>query len=326
MAERKGNLVSYRPDIKVLDATIRDGGLVNAFNFGDGCVRALYKAVADAGIEYMEFGYRADRDLFPGDANGKWKFCKDDDIRAIVGDMAGGPKIAVMADVGRCNFRRDIHPKSESPVDLVRVATYINTIPAAMEMIDDAHGKGYETSCNVMAVSTAGERDIRAALELLASSPVDIVYLVDSYGALYPDQVNHLTDLYLEILEPAGKKLGIHAHNNQQLAFANTIESCSTGASFLDATVLGMGRGAGNCALELLLNFLKNPRYSIVPVYRFIEEWMPMVCQGQEPTWGYALPYLMTGHFNIHPRPAIEAVRQRRTDYATLYEDLSDPG
>ncbi len=326
MAERKGNLVSYRPDIKVLDATIRDGGLVNAFRFGDGFVRALYQAVADAGIEYMEFGYRADRDLFPGDANGKWKFCADEDIRAIVGDKTGGPKVAVMADVGRCNFRRDIHPKAESPVDLVRVASYINTIPAAIEMIDDAHGKGYETSCNVMAVSTAGERDIRAALELLAASSVDMVYLVDSYGALYPDQVNHLTDLYLEILEPKGKSLGIHAHNNQQLAFANTIESCSTGASFLDATVMGMGRGAGNCALELLLNFLKNPKYSVVPIYRFIEEWMPMVCQGQEPTWGYALPYLMTGHFNLHPRPAIEAVRQRRTDYAALYEDLCDLG
>mgnify|MGYP002515308011 CR=1 FL=1 len=71
-----------------------------------------------------------------------------------------------------------------------------------------------------------------------------------------------------------GKNIGIHAHNNQQLAFANTIEAVKNGVSLLDGTVSGMGRGAGNCYMESLLGFLKNPKYSIYSLLRFIENYM----------------------------------------------------
>ena len=83
--ERQGNLMSFRPDIKVIDATLRDGGLVNNFFFEDDFVRELYKANVKAGIDYMEFGYKASEDLFNPKDFGKWKFCKEEDIRNIVG-------------------------------------------------------------------------------------------------------------------------------------------------------------------------------------------------------------------------------------------------
>ena len=127
--EKKGRLMTYRPDIKVLDATLRDGGLCNDFDFSDSFVKALYQTNVKAGVDYMEFGYKADPDLFHEDEFGKWKFCRDDDIRAVVGDNNTGMKISVMADVGRCNYERDIIPKSESPIDMVRIATYLHTIP-----------------------------------------------------------------------------------------------------------------------------------------------------------------------------------------------------
>mgnify|MGYP000420623647 CR=1 FL=1 len=79
------------------------------------------------------------------------------------------------------------------------------------------------------------------------------------YGSLYPLQMRQLAQRYLEAGEKYGKKIGIHAHNNQQLAFANTTECAMMGVSYLDATMAAMGRGAGNCAMELLLGFLKNP-------------------------------------------------------------------
>ena len=120
---QKGDLLSFRPDIKVLDATIRDGGLVNDFYFTDEFIKALYKTNVKAGADYMEFGYRADKEMFDVDKFGKWKFCNDEDIRAIVGDNDTDLKISIMADVGRCNYKEDIHPRDESPVDLVRVAT-----------------------------------------------------------------------------------------------------------------------------------------------------------------------------------------------------------
>ena len=287
---QKGNLMTYRPDIKVLDATIRDGGLVNNFFFTDEFVKELYEANIRAGVDYMEFGYKASKELFPPEDFGKWKFCDEEDIRAIVGDNLTDMKIAVMADVGRTDFK-DILPKKESVVDLIRVATYINTIPAAFEMVEHLHEKGYETSVNIMAVSTADSRDVEQALELLGQSNVDIIYLVDSYGSLYPEQIRDLTEMYMSVGEKYGKKIGIHAHNNMQMAFANTVEAATHGASFLDATMMGMGRGAGNCVLEGLMGFLRNPRYRLVYVLRFVEKYM-VELKKQGLNWGYDVPYL----------------------------------
>lgn len=319
---QKGNLMTYRPDIKVLDATIRDGGLVNNFFFTDEFVKELYEANIRAGVDYMEFGYKASKELFPPEDFGKWKFCDEEDIRAIVGDNLTDMKIAVMADVGRTDFK-DILPKKESVVDLIRVATYINTIPAAIEMVEHLHEKGYETSVNIMAVSTADSRDVEQALELLGQSNVDIIYLVDSYGSLYPEQIRDLTEMYVSVGDKYGKKIGIHAHNNMQMAFANTVEAATHGASFLDATMMGIGRGAGNCVLEGLMGFLRNPRYRLVYVLRFVEKYM-VELKKQGLNWGYDVPYLLTGLLNRHPRAAIEKMKTGETDFARFHTELWD--
>ena len=120
-------LMSYTPDIKVVDCTLRDGGLVNDFRFTDEFVQALYRANIRAGVDYMEFGYKASKEMFDVNKFGKWKFCDDKDIRAVVGENKTDMKIGVMADVGRCDYKKDILNKKDSPVDLVRIATYINT-------------------------------------------------------------------------------------------------------------------------------------------------------------------------------------------------------
>ena len=315
-------LMDFRPDIKVLDATLRDGGLVNDFYFTDDFVKALYQANIKAGVDYMEFGYKAAKDMFDVNKFGKWKFCDDDDIREIVGDNNTNLKIAVMADVGRCNYKTDILPKNESPIDLVRVATYIHTIPAAADMIEDAAAKGYETTCNIMAISQAQENDVRTALEIIGQSPVDTFYVVDSYGSLYPEQIARISDLYLNIAAKYGKKVGIHAHNNQQMAFANTIEAVGDGVDWLDATYLGMGRGAGNCAMEMLLGFLKNPKYKVYHAYKFVEQYMQKL-RNDGIVWGYDLQYLMTGLLNQHPRTAIAFTNEKRTDYSEFYNELT---
>lgn len=320
---QKGDLLSFRPDIKVLDATIRDGGLVNDFFFTDEFIKNLYKANVKAGVDYMEFGYRADKEIFDVNEFGAWKFATDDKIREIVGDNDTDLKISIMADVGRCNYKEDIHDASESPVDMIRVATYVNTMPAAIEMIEDAKRKGYETTCNIMAISNAKESDLDQALEMLGQSCVDGIYIVDSFGSLYPEQIMKISDTYTEIGEKYGKYIGMHAHNNQQLAFANTIQSCMRGVSYLDATMSGMGRGAGNCSMELLLSFLKNPKYNLFPVIQFIEQNIaPLKEQGIE--WGFDIPYLLTGHLNQHPRTAIAAMKEKRKDYTNFYKELID--
>lgn len=231
---QKGDLMTVRPDIRVLDATIRDGGLVNNFMFTDEFINALYRANVKAGIDYMEFGYKASKELFDVNKFGKWKFCDEQDIRAIVGDNNSDMKISVMADVGRCDYKKDILPKEESVIDMVRVATYVHQMPAAIEMIEDAKAKGYEVTCNIMAISNTQESDLDQALNMVADSPADGIYIVDSYGALYPEQIRRTADKYTTLAEANNKYVGMHAHNNQQLAFANTIEALSQGVSLLE--------------------------------------------------------------------------------------------
>jgi 4-hydroxy 2-oxovalerate aldolase len=315
------NLMEYRSGVKVVDATLRDGGLVNDFYFTDEFVKDLYQTNIKAGVDYMEFGYKASKEMFDESKFGKWKFCKDDDIRAIVGDNNTDLKIAVMADVGRCDYKNDIINKADSPIDLIRVATYLNTMPAAADMIEDAYNKGYQTTCNIMAISNGQESDIKVALDILGKTPAEVFYIVDSYGSLYPEQIARVADMYLEFAAKYGKKVGIHAHNNQQLAFANTIEAVGDGVDWLDATYSSMGRGAGNCAMELLLGFLRNPKYNVYPVIQFIEKHMTKLKEDGV-VWGYDLQYLMTGLLNQHPRTAIQFTKEQRKDYSAFYREV----
>jgi 4-hydroxy 2-oxovalerate aldolase len=314
-------LMGYRESVKVVDATLRDGGLVNDFYFSDEFVKALYETNLKAGVDYMEMGYKADKTMFDEDKFGKLKFSDEDYVRSIVGDNDTDLKIAVMADVGRCNYKNDIINKTDSAFDLIRVATYLHQIPGAIDMIEDAKKKGYEVTCNIMAVSNAQEGDLKVALEELGKSPVDVIYIVDSFGALYPEQIARIADIYLEVAAKYGKKVGIHAHDNQKMAFANTVEAVGDGVDWLDGTYLAMGRGAGNCAMELLLGFLRNPKFNLYPVLQFIEKYMmPMKEQGV--VWGYDLQYLMTGILNQHPRTAIAYTKEQRKDITEFYKEV----
>lgn len=314
-------LLGFRESIRVVDATLRDGGIVNDFKFNDDFVKELYQTNIAAGVDYMEVGYKASKKLFDETKFGKWKFCDDDEIFKVLGDNSEKKiKLAVMADVGRCDFKNDIRDRANSPLDLIRVACYVHQIPGALEIIEDAKAKGYEVTCNIMAISTAQEGDIKVALDMLGNSSVDCIYIVDSYGSIYPEQMQRVAAMYKEFADKYGKMLGIHAHNNQQLAFANTIEAVGDGVDWLDATYSGMGRGAGNCFMENLLAFLKNPKYNIYPALKFVETKMADL-KKEGVVWGYDVPYLVTGLLNQHPRTAIAFTKEKRTDYSKFYDE-----
>ncbi len=317
----KGTWLTYRPDIKLLDCTVRDGGLINDHRFEDAFVRAVYETCVAAGIDYMEMGYKASKKQFPPSDFGPWKHCDEEDIRRIVGDNPTSLKLCAMADAERTDYREDILPKQDSVLDAIRVAAYIHQIPVGLDMIHDAHEKGYETIMQLMAISVVQERDLAEALTALAESPVSAVYLVDSFGALYSEQVRDLILTYLKALEGTGKEVGIHAHNNQQLAYANTVEALIVGASRLDATLNGMGRGAGNCPTELLVGFLKNPKFRLRPVLQFIRDTLVPMQDSLE--WGYRVPYMITGQLNRHPRPAIKMrSSENPDDYVAFYDQM----
>jgi 4-hydroxy 2-oxovalerate aldolase len=301
---RARHWLSYRSEIHVFDCTIRDGGLMNDHGFDYDTVKAVYQANVEAGIDYMELGYKASKRIFAPSAYGPWKFCDEDDLRRLVGENETGLKLSVMADAERTDYHEDILPREQSVLDMIRIATYIHQMPTALDMIKDAHDKGYETCINLMAVSTVQEWELDEALELMADSEVGSIYLVDSFGAFYSEQIHYLIRKYLRYAVPRGKMVGMHAHNNQQLAFANTIEAIILGANMLDGSIAGLGRGAGNCSIELLLGFLHNPKYRLRPLLRCLRDHIEPLRTDLH--WGFDIPYMITGMLNQHPRSAMQ--------------------
>ena len=131
-----------------------------------------------------------------------------------------------------------------------------------------------------------------------------------------------MVKLYQEHLP--GKTLGVHCHNNQQLAYANTIEGIIHGANYVDGSLYGIGRGPGNCCLELLVGFLKNPKFNLTPILKVIQD--HMIPMRKEIEWGYLIPYFVTGTLNEHPRSAIAYRKTEDKDkYAEFYEKMRLP-
>jgi 4-hydroxy 2-oxovalerate aldolase len=309
----------FREKIKVLDCTVRDGGLINNHDFDHRFVRAVYKALSEANVDYMEIGYKNSKKLFSPKDYGIWKFCEDDDIRKVIDGIESNTKISVMVDVDRVELE-DIKPRKESPVAMVRVASYVKDIDKAIYMVNHLADKGYETTVNIMAISRALDNELTEALtQLEKECKANVIYIVDSNGALYQETTEFLIKKAKSIVKT--KEIGIHAHNNQQLGFGNTIEAIIHDANYVDGTIYGLGRAAGNCPLELIMGFLKNPKYDIRPILDLIStEFIPL---RDKIEWGYIIPYMITGMLDEHPRAAM-ALRNgdRKENYREFYESL----
>ncbi len=308
----------YRPEIRIVDCTIRDGGLMNDHRFSTELVRKVFEACAQAGVNYCELGYRADKTQFSTDDFGPWKFCDEEDLRSVAYEC--DTKVSVMADVGRTDYN-DIIPAKDSIVSMYRVATYCKDVDKAIDLGNHARAQGYEVAVNIMAVSHVLEPDLDEGLAQLAATDFQYVYLVDSFGYLYSEQVQYLADKYLAAFKDTDIEVGIHCHNNQQLAFSNTVEGVIKGINTLDGSIYGMGRAAGNCTTELLLGFLKNPRYNVQPILNLIED--EFIDMHRELKWGYQIPYMVTGILNKHPRSAMALMLEKDgVSYGDFFKNL----
>ncbi len=314
----------YRKEIKVLDCTIRDGGLINNHHFDHRFVREVYKAVSASGVDYIEMGYRNSKKLFPPGEYGPWKHSDDEDILRVIDGIESDIKISVMGDVDRVDLD-EIKPAKESPVDIIRTATYVKDIDKAINMANHFTEKGYDTTINIMAISRdSGSFELDEGLhQIEEESKVSVVYIVDSFGNLYQETTEALVKRYKGILKT--KIVGFHGHNHRQLAFGNTIEAIIHDANFLDVTVYGIGSAAGKCPLELLVGFLKNPKFNLSPILELIsKEFLPL---REKIEWGYIIPYVISGMLNEHPRAAM-ALRNsnKKENYREFYESLVNIG
>ncbi len=313
-----GLVTDRRRRIKVLDCTIRDGGICNDWRFDHEMVGRVFRSLVEAGVDYMEVGYRTEDGMFDPSKVGPWRFCSESDLEKA-GLVRGQIKLTTMVDCHRVT-PADIPTRGETVIDVVRIATYARHMDKAMELLEHCLESGYETFINVMAVSTLSPEEVDTFLLRLAKSGVHNVALVDSFGAFFPYHVRYLVRKYMNYLGE-NIKVGVHFHNNQQQAFANSIVAIDEGVDFVDATIHGMGRGAGNCPLELLMFYLENPRYDVRPILDLIEYFGEL---RQELRWGYHLPYAITGYYNVHPKAGIDRMgTDKRYQVLDMYRKLT---
>lgn len=314
----------FRPAIKVVDCTIRDGGLMNDSNFSLEMVTEVYEAVCKSGVDIIELGYRNSKKMFSPETFGPWRFCDEEMLKRVVKDKPYTTKVAVMQDAHKA-VAEDVLPREDSVVDMIRVATYVKDVDKAIFLANSAIEKGYEATINIMAISHALDRELDEALQQIEEeTKVTACYIVDSFGALYSEDIDYLVHKFQRYLKT--KEIGIHTHNQQQLAYANTIEAIIKNANYLDGTLYGFGRAAGNCPLELLVGFLKNPKFDIRPLLEVIgKRILPL---HRQIAWGYNVPYMISGMLNIHPLEAMQLMdlpedHPDKYDFPAFYDRLA---
>ena len=285
-------------DVKIIDCTFRDGGHLNNWNFDDSSIRDVYRAVSKSGVDYFEIGYISSENSFDPKKYGKWKFSKPKDIAMALGSIEKGAKVCGMIDVG--TIRANEIPNADSSLlDAIRVASYPSQCEEAIELGEALLVKGYEVFINLMAINYYSEESIEKIKKLISKSSIENVYFADSFGSFLPNNIDKIAGKLLGI---SNKKIGFHAHNNLQMAFANTLVVMKKGVKLIDATVYGMGRGAGNLPLEMFLGYMQEidkEKYNVVPILEIIDKYF--VKYRDELKWGYSLPYMLSGFWACHP-------------------------
>jgi 4-hydroxy 2-oxovalerate aldolase len=282
---------------KILDCTIRDGGYLNDWRFDLKLAKELYRAHSRSGVDFVEIGFRSSDKYFAPEKYGPWRFTPESLLSEVVKGISG-PSVSLMVDFGKVDIE-DIPERENSIARMYRVAVHKDKVLPAIELCNIIADKGYIASIQLMGIVNYTDEDFSHILGPLEASKITYVYFADSYGSLFPSDIKTIRDR-LAVTE---KKIGFHAHNNLQLAFANTLEAIKSGVDIVDGTVYGIGRGAGNLPIETLLSYLENhseaSKYNVLPVLDIIDRYM--LDLHADLKWGYDLSYMLSGMFEVHP-------------------------
>ncbi len=171
----------YRPDIKVIDCTIRDGGLMNNWEFSKPMVKVVFDGLAKAGVDYAELGYRVDKKQFDPKDHGPWRFCDEEDLREVAYEC--DTKISVMVDVGRTDYDTFL-PKDQSIVSMFRVASYVKEIDKAIHLARHVMDHGYEVPYMITGIMNKHPRTALAFMQATADGNQDksFVDFVNEHG------------------------------------------------------------------------------------------------------------------------------------------------
>jgi len=303
---------------KILDCTIRDGGYINNWKFDKKLVREVYRALSKSGVNFVEIGYRGTEKYFDKTKYGMWRFSTEEDIREVTANIHGA-KLSLMVDFGKTNIE-DFCNAKDSVVKLIRLAVHKDNLKNAIRLLEKIKEKGYEVSLNAMGYTNYSKSERNNIVDLLRRADIDYIYVADSYGALFPDQIKEVFDPLLEL---SNIKVGFHPHNNLQMAFANAVEAIRCGVHIIDSSIYGMGRAAGNLPTEIIISFMENgtkDKYNAVPVLNIIDRYF--ISLKKENEWGYQLPYMLSGIFKCHTKYAKTLVDYREYTIEDIWKAM----
>lgn len=286
--------------ISILDCTLRDGGYINDWEFGHDNLLSVYERLAKAGVDIVEVGFIDDRR--PYDYN-RSIYPNTAAITKTLGKAVLRPKMVVgMIDYGTCNLD-NIEHCNESFLDGIRVIFKKSKMKEAMEYCRALKDKGYAVFSQLVSVTSYSDEELLKLIELVNDVKPYAVSMVDTYGLLNPGDLLHCFEILdREVLPEIN--IGFHAHNNLQLAYANSlafVEKKTERNIIVDGTLFGMGKSAGNTPIELIGRYLNGMgyRYDINSMLEAIEESIKEV-HATSP-WGYQTKFFLSAENRCHP-------------------------
>ena len=288
-------------NIKLLDCTLRDGGYVNDWEFGHNNLISIYERLVDAGVDIIEVGFIDDRRPF--DIN-RSIFPDTASIEKIWASTSKRPPMVVgMIDYGTCDIK-NIQPCKDSFIDGIRVIFKKHLMHEAMEYCAQIKALGYKVYSQLVSVTSYTDDELLELINLVNEVEPYAVSMVDTYGLLNPKDMLHIYEILDKNVKPE-IGIGFHAHNNFQLAYANSmafLEKESNHDIVVDGTLYGMGKSAGNAPLELLIMELNNNysgKYNVHPVLEAIEE--SIMDYYKDSPWGYKMFFYLSAENRCHP-------------------------
>ncbi len=290
-------------NIELLDCTIRDGGYINNWNFTDDLVSNCYETLNNSNINYMEVGFFNKKTDYKDTLVGKWFNLDNNIVNKTISKKTC--KLVAMID----NANKDlslITEAKDSPIDMFRVAFHKKEYTDALSFCQLLKTKKYKVCANAMATQNYTDAELEELIKLVVEYNIDYLYIADSYGCLYPEDLETIIGQYKHLRQKYhGKfKLGVHLHNNLDNALSNAIICIKNNIDIIDSTIFGMGRGAGNLTTESLICYLlKNATTNLIlqPVLKFAQTYITPIYSSKMTSWGYNLLYVLSAYHQVHP-------------------------
>lgn len=300
-----------------LDCTFRDGGYYVKWDFSKDLIEDYLIAVESAGIDVAELGFRF---LSNEGFKGACAYTTDEFLETLnipdgltVGVMLNAADIVVNNKLDLDRLKK-LMPRlaKDSCVGLVRIASHVHEFEHTLLACEWLKDKGYMTGANIMQISEYSLQEIEEVARKASDYPLDVLYFADSLGNI---KFEDITGIITSLRKHWSGNIGIHAHDNMLMALSNSRQALEDGATWVDSTITGMGRGPGNlCTEEFVLETikLKNQSCDLLPLLKLVRTiFNPLKA---DYGWGTNPFYYMAGQYSIHPTYIQEMLRDKQYD------------